>query len=79
MKVYRSKDNKVSKFIHNDRSETCIKTVDSARYEKEDFTQACQAEGKTASDVLREFMRAYVEEQPARLQRPLFDQEHRTS
>lgn len=36
MKVYRSKDNKVSKFIHDDGSETCIKTVDSARYEKDE-------------------------------------------
>lgn len=40
---------------------------------REDFTQACQVEGKTASDVLREFMRIYVEQQPGRLQRPLFE------
>ena len=40
---------------------------------REEFTRSCVAEGKTASDVLRHFMREYVENEPLRQQRPLFE------
>jgi hypothetical protein len=48
------------------------------RVEKElrqDFVDACRATGKTAAQVLREFMREFVIRERVMMQRPLFKEE----
>lgn len=39
---------------------------------RRDFVEMCRVEDKPAAQVLREFMRSYVEEHRALLQVPLF-------
>lgn len=39
---------------------------------RQEFVDACRAEGRSAAEVLREFMRAYVAQNRATAQRDLF-------
>ena len=44
---------------------------------REQFLEACRAQDKPAAQVLREFMRAYVEEHRGLLQQTLFGKKKR--
>ena len=46
------------------KTKDCGMRIRVERELREDFVQACRAQNRVASDVLREFMRTYVRQQP---------------